>query len=74
MKLTESIYQNKIVNILKVSKQTHFKKYFKDSRKKCKALWDGIHQILYSKKKKDNIPPIFTASECTNYHRQIQHT
>ena len=57
MKLTESIYQNKIVNLLKVSKQTHYKKYFKDSRKKCKALWDGIHQILYSKKKKDNIPP-----------------
>ena len=45
---------NKIVDLLKVSKQTHYK-YFEDNRKNCKALWDGIHQIIYSKKEKDNI-------------------
>ena len=49
--------QNKILNLLKVSKQTHYKKYFIDNRKNCKGLWDGIHQIIYSKKKKDNISP-----------------
>ena len=48
-------YRKKIVDLLKVSKQTHYKKYFEDNRKNCKALWDGIHQIIYSQKKKDNI-------------------
>ena len=56
MKLTKST-EKKIVDLLKVSKQTHYKKYFEDNRKNCKALWDGIHQIIYSKKKKDNISP-----------------
>ena len=50
-------YRNKIVDLLKVSKQTHYQKYFEDNKKSCKALWDGIHQIIYSKKKKDNISP-----------------
>ena len=45
------------MDLLKISKQTHYKKYFEDNRKNCKALWDGIHQIIYSKKKKDNISP-----------------
>ena len=50
-------YQNKIEDLLKVSKQIHYKKYFEDNRKNCKALWDGIHQIIYSNKKKDNNSP-----------------
>ena len=50
-------YQNKIVDSLKVSKQTHYKKYFEGNRKNCKVLWDCIHQIIYSKKKKDNTSP-----------------
>ena len=50
-------YRNKIVDLLKVSKQTHYQKYFEDNKKSYKALWDGIHQIIYSKKKKDNISP-----------------
>ena len=48
-------YRNKIVYLLKFSKQTHYKKDFKENRKKHKALWDGIYQSIYSKKKKDNI-------------------
>ena len=56
MKLTKST-EKKIVDLLKVSKQTHYKKYFEDNRKNCKALWDGIHQIIYSEKKKNNIRP-----------------
>ena len=50
-------YRKKNVHLLKVSNQTHYKKYFEHNRKNCKALWDGIHQIIYSKKKKDNISP-----------------
>ena len=48
-------YWNKIVDLLKVSQQIHYKKYFEDNRKNCEAFWDGIYQIIYSKKKKDNI-------------------
>ena len=36
-------YRNKLVDLLKVSKQTHYKKYFEDNRKNRTALWDGIH-------------------------------
>ena len=49
--------RNKIVDLLKVSKQTHYKKYFEDNGKNCKALGDGTHQIIYSNKKKDNNSP-----------------
>ena len=48
-------YWNKIVDLLKVSQQIHYKKYFEDYSKNCEAFWDGIYQIIYSKKKKDNI-------------------
>ena len=50
-------YRNKIVDLLKVIKQTHHKKYFEDNKKDCKALQDTIHQIIYSKKKKRSISP-----------------
>ena len=61
-------YQNKTADLLKVSKQTQYKKYFEGNTKNySKVLWHGIHQILYSKKMKDNISPIFTASEWANY-------
>ena len=36
-------YRNKIVDLLKVRKQTHYKKYFEVNRKSCKALWNDIH-------------------------------
>ena len=42
------------MDLLKVSKQNHYNKYFEDNKNQ-KILWDGIHQIIYSKKKKYNI-------------------
>ena len=43
-------YRNKITDLLQISRQTHYQKYFSDNTKNTKALWQGIHEIIYSKK------------------------
>ena len=43
-------YRNKITDLLRISRQSHYQKYFSDNKKKSKALWQGIHKIIYSKK------------------------
>ena len=54
---TSKKYRNKIVGLLKASKQTHCKKYFEENKKNRKAPSDGIHEIIYSKKRKDTFSP-----------------
>ena len=44
-------YRNIIVDILKKSKESHYGKYFEDSKRNCKAVWNGINEIIYSKSK-----------------------
>ena len=42
---------NIIVDLLKKSKQSHCRKYFEDNKRNCKAVWNGINEIIYSKSK-----------------------
>ena len=43
-------YRNKITDLLQTSRQSHYQKYFSDNKKNAKALSQGIHEIIYSKK------------------------
>ena len=43
-------YHN-IVDLLKKSKECHYRKYFEDNKRNCKAVWNGINKIIYSKSK-----------------------
>ena len=56
MKLSKSI-ETKLEIYLKVSKQTHYKTYLEENKNNCKAIWDGIHEIIYSKKKNGSFSP-----------------
>ena len=50
-------YRNKIVDLLRVSRKCHYQKYFEENKKSSRAVWQGIHDIVYSKKsKKSNNP------------------
>ena len=42
-------YRNIIVDLPKKSKESHNGKYFDDSKRNCKAVWNGINEIIYSK-------------------------
>ena len=48
--------QNKIIELLKTSKQRYYQKYFEEIKKRSETLWNGIHEIIYSKKKKSSTP------------------
>ena len=52
-------YINKTVVLIKTSKRNHYKKYFETNKKNCKALWNGVHEIIYSKKKGIAPSPLF---------------
>ena len=45
------IYQNQI-NILRVSKQTHYTKYFEENKNSCRVIWIDINEIICPKNKK----------------------
>ena len=50
-------YRNKIVDVLRVNRKRHYQKYLEENKKSSRAVWQGIHDIVYSKKsKKINIP------------------
>ena len=48
-------YRNKIVDLLKITKEAYYKKYFQENRKNSRALWSGINQIIYAKKSSKTI-------------------
>ena len=50
-------YRIKIVELLKVSRKCHYQKYFKINKKSSRAIWQGIHDIVYSKRSKKNNTP-----------------
>ena len=50
-------YRNKIVDLLKITKEAFYKKFFQENRKNSWALWSGINVIIYSKKSSKTIPP-----------------
>ena len=57
-------YCNKMLNILKITKEAYYKKYFQNNRKKPRALWSGINEIIYSKNSSKTIPPSSISAEC----------
>ena len=44
-------YRNIIVDLLKKSKESYYRKYFEDNKRNCKKVWNGINEIMYSKSK-----------------------
>ena len=50
------IYRNKIKHILRDSKSSYYKKYFRNNANNMKNLWKGINEIISNRKNaKDNI-------------------
>ena len=43
-------YRN-IVDLLKKIKESQYRKYFENNKGNCKAAWNGINEIIYSKSK-----------------------
>lgn len=52
--------RNKIADLLQISRQSHYQKYFIDYKKNSKVLWKRVNEIIYSKKasKANNKQPI----------------
>ena len=44
--------RNQIINLLRVSKQTRYNKYFEENRHNCRAIWIGISEVICPKNKK----------------------
>ena len=42
-------YRNQIINILRVSKQTHYDRYFDENKNNCRAMWIGINEVICPK-------------------------
>ena len=45
-------YRNRIIDLLRISKQSYYQSFFEENKKNSKALWEGIHEIIYCKKNK----------------------
>ena len=43
-------YGNKIVDLKKMSRKSHYQKFFEESKRNSKAIWQGIRSIIYSQK------------------------
>ena len=52
-------YCNIIVDLLKESKESHYRKYFEHNKRNCKAVWNGINEIIYRKSKANAWEPNF---------------
>ena len=45
--------RNKIIEIIRQSKQTYYQRYFEQNKKDSKTIWQGIHEIISSRKNKN---------------------
>ena len=43
-------YRNKIVDLTKINIKLHYQKFFEETKRNSKAIWQGIHDIIYSEK------------------------
>ena len=68
-------YRNQIINLLRVSKQTHYNKFFEENKKNCRAIWTGINEIICSKNtKKLNSPTsLIDEGKITNSKNIAEH-
>ena len=39
-------YRNHIINLSRVSKQTHYNKYFEENKNNCRAIWIGVSEVI----------------------------
>ena len=46
-------YRNTIVNLIKISKNNYYKKFFNDNIKNSRQLWKGINDIIHNQKNKN---------------------
>ena len=60
-------YRNIIVDLLKKSKESHYRKYFEDNKRICKAVWNRFNEIIYSKSKVDAWEPNFQPKDIADY-------
>ena len=42
--------RNKIIELIRQSKQTYYPRYFEQNKKDSKTIWQGIHEIISSRK------------------------
>ena len=43
-------YRNTLVDLIKINRKSHYQKCFEENKRNSKAIWQGIHNITYSKK------------------------
>ena len=43
-------YRNKIVDLTKINRKLHYQEFSEENKRNSKAIWQGIHNIIYSKK------------------------
>ena len=43
-------YRNKIVDLIKLTENSTTRNFFEENKRNSKAIWQGIHDIIYSKK------------------------
>ena len=46
--------RNKIIELIRQSKQTYFQHYFEQNKKDSKTIWQGIHETISSRKNKNS--------------------
>ena len=46
-------YRNKVIELIRQSKQTYYQHYFEQNKKDSKTIWQGIHEIISSRKNKN---------------------
>ena len=69
-------YRNKLIGLLKINMQSHYQNYFSESKKNSRALWQGINEIIYSKKahKTDSPSSLLVDNETiTNISQMAEH-
>ena len=46
-------YRNKIIELIRQSKENYYQRYFDQNKKNSKTIWQGIHEIISSRKNKN---------------------
>ena len=46
--------RNKIIELIRQSKQTYYQRYFEQNKKDSKTIWQVIHEIICSRKNKND--------------------
>ena len=55
-------YKNKIIELIRQSKETYYQRYFDQNKKNSKTIWQGIYELISSRKNKngDNVSAIIS--------------